>query len=382
MGLIQNIVKHPLKTALVLALSTAISCKSLENVVIDNYEISKKQSVAIEKVLEQDFGKLPGEYVPKYNTTTHKLIQMEKEFGANSWNYLLLDILIEREKSKFGDKKINNISKVTTMLQDIGEMLRPFQIEPEKPRSSLISKCLENQRLDCDGLSLVYLAIGEEINLPMQLAIVPWHVFLRINTKEWPINWDAAMTHDYRIISEDKYVGEDNIDNWPKILDTKGIFSLQYSNLSGEWLNKYHYQEWEKNNGTEVDEEKGLTYLKKGLEHANKSIELFPEMFFAHYNKGLILFYMQDYHSSLKSFEKADSLWHNESKVLMWKAKNYYQLSEYDKALEVLTNTIEINPALKEAYQTRSRVWYEKGEKQKAFDDLKMAIELIGLGMR
>jgi len=105
-------------------------------------------------------------------------------------------------------------------------------------------------------------------------------------------------------------------------------------------------------------------------------------MFFAHYNKGQILFYMQDYHSSLKSFEKADSLWHNESKVLMWKGKNYYHLSKYDKALEVLNSAIEINPVLIHAYQTRLKVWREKGNEKKARDDLRMAIELTALGMR
>lgn len=376
MGLIQQIAKHPLETALILTLSTAISCKSLDNIVIDN---SKKESVAIEKIIEPDLGKLPGDYIPRYNTTTHKLMQIEKEFGANSLDYLLLDILIEKEKSKFGGKRKYNIVEAIAKLRSIGEMLRPFQIEPENPRSSLVSKCLQDMRLDCDSLSLVYLAIGEEINLPMQLAVIPWHVFVKIDTKEGPIYWDTAMVDDDRVISNDKYIGKDNIDNWPKILDTSGVFALHYSNLSSEWLNKYHYYEWQKNKGIEVNEEEGITYLQKGLNYTNKAIELFPEMFGAYYNKGEILFCMQDYNNSLEAFKEANSLWHNEAHSLIGQGKNYYQLSEYDKALEVLTNAIEINPILMKAYHLRAKVWDEKGKKQKALADLKMAIELMAL---
>jgi len=380
--IVQNIVKHPLETALILTLSTAISCKSLDNLVIDNSQNSKKQSVAIEKVIEQDLEKLPGDYSPRYNTTTHKLMQMEKEFGANSLDYLLLDILIDRQRSEFDIKRKYDFNEIIDKLKDIGEMLRPFQIEPEESRSSLVSKCLEDMRLDCDSLSLVYLAIGEKINLPIQLAVIPWHVYIKVDTKQGPIYWNASMVEDNKIITNDKYIGKGNIDNWPKILDTQGVFALHYTNLSSEWLNKYHYYEWQKNKGIEVDEEEGITYLQKGLNDANKAIELFPEMFTAYYNKGEILFCMQDYNNSLEAFKEADSLWHNEAHSLIGQGKNYYQLSEYDKALEVLTNAIEINPILMKAYHLRAKVWNEKGKKQKALDDLKMALELMALGMK
>ncbi len=378
----QKIIKYPLKTALILTLITAISCKSSDNIIIDNSKTSRKESIAIEKIFEEDFEKLPGEYQPKYNTTAHKLIQMEKDFGATTWDYLLLDILIEREKAKIGKKRKYDTDEAISILQDIGKISRLFLTEPEESRNPLLSKCLENKLLDCDSLSLLCLSIGEEINLPMQLAIVPWHVFIRLYTKDGPINWDVVMLDDNRIISDDKYVDEENRGNWPKILDDKGIFAMHHTNRSSEWLNKYYYQEWQRNNGIEINREEGLMYLKKGLEDTNKAIELFPEMFSAYYNKGEILFCMGDYNKSLAAFEKADSLWHNEAKVLMWQGKNYYELCNYDKALELSTAAIEINPILMKAYDLRSQIWHEKGDDEKALADLKMAINLMISGIR
>ena len=373
----RNIVGNSLEIILAIGLAcSAVGCKSLDDIVIDNYKIPRRELIVIEKSIGQDFGRLSGEYVPKYNTITHRLLQMEKDFGADSGDYYFLDNLIAEAESKIDIKKTYNKTEAIEALQTIGEILKPFQKEPKKIRSSLLNQCFEDKLLDCDSLSLVYLAIGEVINLPLKLAVIPRHAFIRVYTKEGSFNWDSAMSEDDKIISNKKYVGEENINNWPKTLDTPNVFGLHHINRSSEWLNKYYYSEWQKNNGINVDEKEKLFYLEKGLENVDKAIKLFPESFSAYFNKGDILFYMKDYNNSLEAFTKADSLWKNNAEVLVWQGKIYYQFSKHDKALDLLNLAIEINPYLEEAYKVRSDIWKKKGDERKALDDLMMAINL------
>ena len=155
---------------------------------------------------------------------------------------------------------------------------------------------------------------------------------------------------------DSKYVGKDNIENWPKILDEKGIFALQYDNIAVKILSKYFNYKLKVHHGRKTAAIKGISYLENALGYLDKAIELFPELFNSHYNKGLILFEMGDYNTSLESFEKASSLWNNHADALAWIGNNYLELGRYDEALKASEKAIEIDPKSRMARSLRNKI--------------------------
>jgi tetratricopeptide (TPR) repeat protein len=61
----------------------------------------------------------------------------------------------------------------------------------------------------------------------------------------------------------------------------------------------------------------------------------------------------------------------------------YYHLESGDtqKALDYFNRAISVEPTLAKAYENRARVYLERGDRARAFEDLQRARDLIAQGM-
>lgn len=369
-----------LAVVLVGALSAAVGCSSVS---YNPIGLSQSQM----EILYEELEPLKGDYTLKDYTTVHRLLEIEAELGARNKHYELLDKLREESLSKIEKKRQYNLEETVNILKTIDETLVPYKKDIKKPRSSLLSVCLEDKLLDCDSMSLVYLSVGERINLPIKLVSMPNHIFMKVRYKkgkDGEINWDPAFevtgrrtipNEEYREIWKVKEWEE-----WPKVLEKKDVIAMEYSNLGSTWLNQYYLMQWKERQEDGIDPKLKYYLLDMALQNLNKSNELSKKFYDSYYNRGLVYYEMDKKDLSLQEFEQAGMLWFNDSKRLAVQGRIFLEDEEYDKAMKFLDIAIDLDPFNDKAYASRSEVWYKKGETKKALDDLKTALGIILYG--
>lgn len=183
------------------------------------------------------------EYISRYNTTSHKLLKLEEKYSylseAEKRNYYdskykKLDELIDVSKIRLGNftkvQTSSDIDDVTHILKTIDSLLiEQFFIicvrvhrfsDALTPKKMDKFECVKSYHeygasfynnypdskyygIDCDLGSLLYLSIGEVLNLPLRFVEVPEHNFIRWEfTDKTYVNWD---TNKGRVISDDDY---------------------------------------------------------------------------------------------------------------------------------------------------------------------------------
>ncbi len=138
-------------------------------------------------------------YISKYRTITHELLQLEKILNQKSGSeydgmFKLLDSIID-----ISSKEINPIlekvdldkrEKAIEVLKSINNILQKLNFTLVIYTDTL-TEMLSEKRMDCDTGAMLYLAIAEVLELPIYNVTVPKHSFVRYYYKDMEyLNWD------------------------------------------------------------------------------------------------------------------------------------------------------------------------------------------------
>jgi tetratricopeptide (TPR) repeat protein len=165
----------------------------------------------------------------------------------------------------------------------------------EYQENSLLSRALITKKIDCDGYSAIYLAIGELLKVPIAMVRAPSHTFVRVRLKDNKyVNWETTVAESK---SDAYYIAKHHIAERTqgrsalKSLDVKSdrnrILSGTFVNCGVEWMRKLK--------------------LDKALLYFDEAIERDPEYDAPFYNKGLVYFHMGDFPRAVMWCEKAVS---------------------------------------------------------------------------
>ncbi|MBU0469892.1 MAG: tetratricopeptide repeat protein [Nanoarchaeota archaeon] len=213
----------------------------------------------------------------RYNTTAHRFLDLENELGANDDDYKALDDVIDKAKEAIKELKLkqpvddygsSEALEALKILQTIDDTLRREDFSYKL--NTLLNKGLKTREIDCDNLSVIYLAIGEELNLPLKIVLAPKHAFIRWNFKKGFLNWETTFGS---IVPNEYYVSqltisEQAINNglYLKSLDKDQVLAVQYVNVGSAWLDKKDYE--------------------KAAQYFNEAIALNPKLAPAYVNLG------------------------------------------------------------------------------------------------
>ena len=138
--------------------------------------------------------------------------------------------------------KINVINQY--FFQELG-----FQIDPADLLSTPLSGLLMNQVIDkkrgtCLSLSILYLALGQHLNLPFYGVHVPGHFFVRYDDGKERINIET--TRQGETLPDDYYLqtyfyGQKNQSQYLKNLDDREVVAVYLSNLGNQYKLKGLY---------------------------------------------------------------------------------------------------------------------------------------------
>ncbi|MCX6746603.1 MAG: tetratricopeptide repeat protein [Candidatus Pacearchaeota archaeon] len=316
----------------------------------DDYKVTRNSLTTTEQkeILDRKLEQIAGEYKPKYNTSAHRTLGMEQEFGATVEDYKTLDDLLDKIIPEIQIKSAYTKKDVFNIFRTIASKLIDFKRE----ENTLLSYGLREKIFDCDNFSLVYSSVGEILNLPIKMINVLNHVFIRWDLGKEHLNWDNMWgKEENKAFLDWVYKVNFGLDALFVEMGKKEITAMNYFNR-GTYL---------------FDQEK----YEESLDEFNTALELYPNFMMALYNKGYTLLELEDYQGALNSFNKVINK--NSKFANGYNACGlvYTRMEFYDKAIEQFTKAIELEPELNIIYKNRSETWEKIGNSENAEKDRK-----------
>jgi regulator of sirC expression with transglutaminase-like and TPR domain len=344
----QIIKKIAVPAGMALAL-TLTGCQSLEQNIGQKYSRS-----ALQIETRRSF---PSAYSPRYDTTTHHLLLIEEEFGFEASVFNKLDEIIGKARENIPKTNILSEENVRSILTSIGNVLNEY--DSGKLNQPLLSQSLLNNNLDCDVRSMLYMAVCESINLPVQLMYVPEHVYIRVPVHGSHIAWETTSN---RQLDESKFDKKFSNTLYPIVMDARKLMAAVYDNMGLAWLKN-----------TEPLTGLDFFYAEKNI---SKAIELFPDFWDAHYNMATLYMDQKENLKSLREFSNSIILWDSDAITYNQRGIILKRLNRADEAIADFSKAIMLKPDFKTAYLNRSLEYSEKGMTDEALSDFTKYEEL------
>ena len=187
--------------------------------------------------------------------------------------------------------------------------------------SLLFHRVIETRRGNCLSLSLLYLALGQRLNLPLQAVLAPGHVYLRYDDGQTRFNIETTTRGTISPVPAE--IKEPPASPKDKVITKKELVSIFLSELGNQYKIKGQYKTsielfklalsirsqdpWAITNLGNVYERSGR--ILDAIAQYHKAIHLAPDLCEAHYNLGLAHFlYTHDYREAKNNGDKALAL--------------------------------------------------------------------------
>lgn len=263
----------------------------------------------------------------------YQLLDIEVNAGvpySEKANERLESIFKEFEKFRQANfehyNDIQNLNTALSLLGGINEIIisNGFEIVNNDilttENTLLLSQSLEQKKLDCDILSIIYISIGQRYQLPIYGVLVESHMLITWNDGNDLIFYFEPLTGlKYETVTF--LLG--TIDFF-KRLKYDEIIPVYYTAIANYYIDKEMYS--------------------SSLEYAQKSIVEFEDYYGAYQMKGLTLYFMGDFVNSILEYKRAIELnpvsyrlYHNIACV-------YDEIGNQDSAICFYEKSLSLNP--------------------------------------
>jgi tetratricopeptide (TPR) repeat protein len=379
-------------------------------------------------------------YKPKYKTAAHDAIALELQVKGKDYvpNYELLEAIIDRVRMSIKPKKSYTEQEALAILQLIDEILvaEHFVVGDQALLcDSLISRQVNQRMLDSMdprqrrfrlklndtihfsqalAISLIYEAVGEIVKLPIQVALVPGHAFVRWTLPDGTaLNWEPAIgsvksdtEYAVRMRISDKLI-KDGVYLAPLTHDEMlaGVLCNIAMVWSGEWfgLENEFREKGEKNVAARIEKavaavskaiemnkksyeayvQRGMYFSRakenrKAIEDNDRAIELDPNQPSAYFGRGLALLADNDNAKAIDDFTKTIEMNPNLPAAYYFRGVAKAQSKDLEKAIVDFDKATELAPRFADAYQAKARAWEMLGKNDRAMEELKKLKQLQG----
>lgn len=270
----------------------------------------------------------------EYNTIAHRMLDIELIHIQKPESYETLEQILTVAEHFLGNEAtvepMTEPERAVFTLTTIDRLLKFFNFEYQT--NSLLAKALETRKIDCDGYSAVYLAVGEVLGLPIKMVRAPAHTFVRWQLESGKyINWEttigAPKSNGYYIAKHKiakKARGRSALRSLDVDDNRNEILANSFVNVGVEWLKKMQYE--------------------KALICFEKAVEGDPLYEAPYYNMGLVYFHMGDMGRAVAWCEVAVSLNPNHMKSHAVLGTAYKELHNSRKAKLHFRRVRELDP--------------------------------------
>ncbi|MBU0456998.1 MAG: tetratricopeptide repeat protein [Nanoarchaeota archaeon] len=266
----------------------------------------------------------------RYDTTAHQFLDLESELGATDDDYIVLDDVIDKAKEAIRELKLEkpvadyDNYEALSVLKAIDKTLKREGFSYKK--NLLLNEGLKTKKIDCDNTSMIYLAIGEELNLPLKMVLAPRHSFIRWHFSDGYFNWETTIGKNVirNVYVSNLNISEQAINNglYLKSLDKKEVLAIQHFNIGTIWLEKNDYEKAAQNFNealilnpklTPAYNNLGITWYsidnpEKAIQKYDLAIEFDPNCLEAYANKWIALTTLGRFTDANNVMNKVDKL--------------------------------------------------------------------------
>jgi len=312
----------------------------------------------------------------------------------NIYRYLdTIDEMAEQVRQAAGPSANNHkiIEAINSLLfKKIG--FKPVD-NADNPDDLFLNSVLDNKRGYCLSLSILYLSIGERLDLPLYGVVVPGHFFVRYDDKNRSFNIETTQKGVNP--SDDHYRKEfkipDSTDGvYLRNLTKKETIGCFFNNLANIYYNNnqieiaFYYQQLAVALTPSLAEARtnlGNIYLKKNMtdsaiEQYERALRINPSDAKTHHNlanaykkKGLT-------DAAIKQYSIAIELDPNYIEIYKGLAQAYHTKGLDSKAIAILKNAIDVNSRDPDVYITLAGIYHDTGNLDLAISNYSLALSL------
>ncbi len=262
-------------------------------------------------------------------------------------------------------------------------------------KGKVLSHVIRNKKGNCVGLSLLYLALAERLELPFYGVVLPDHFFVRYDDGQKRINietsdkgWRPEDT-DY----EKEYMLHPTYRKYNfylRNLSKKEVIGIFLCNVGITYTDKGMYDEAiaELKKVAEINPNDELAYFSLGVAYGEKgmydeeiaeykkAIEINPNSSDAYTNLGKAYTDKEMYDEAIVELKKVAEM-NSDDDLAHWNLGTaYHDKGVYDEAIAEYKKAIEINPDSSGAYNSLGAAYHDKGMYDEAIVEYKKAIEV------
>ena len=315
-------------------------------------------------------------YIPKYNTISHEILQIEYDsLDCDSIKNSLLKNLDDIiDSSKIFIEKKENYTK-----QEIAEISM-------KIHSLALKKCpeIKKEKDFCYRMSLTYLAVGQENNLPFYGVMnhgLPGHMFIRFDQKKDGHNpsnsKDPINKEDINIETTAGKIQENQ----------KGLYSDKYY-IDSKGLSKNSLEKTSSLTNLTKKELLSIAYLERGRRYAEKSLEedgkLKPS---GRYSRKVVTLNKEAIKNKEKSIElnpknitaylSLANFWTEMPWCFNYLSEPIATYNKEEKAIEILKKSLELDSLYPKTYELLGKCYFRAHKYKETIKYSAKTLELI-----
>jgi len=275
----------------------------------------------------------------RYHTPAHVILDMERSVGANESDYLVLDFIIDEAARRISDGSSGFFPDPVGVLSAIDDILGDMGFRYGMPE--LFHDGLRDRELDCFHYTVLYVSIGQVLNLPLYGVSAPEHAFVRWDAdgRHDPINPDNPVNRgDINWEATDPLVFSDAECEWDYNIDPSSLMNgvFLYNLTYDELLSSAH------NNVAIYHELNGD--FSTALKHYNRGLEMYPKDPLLYCNRGGWFYSEGDLFHALEDFSTAIWLDPNDPVSYYWRGLVLYDMEKYEEAFTDFDTAVFLYP--------------------------------------
>ena len=283
------------------------------------------------------------------------IVQGRNHLAALDEMALEIQDRLRRQKLKPSYKAIPVINNY--LFEELG--FAPIS-EADDPNDLFLHSVLDRKRGYCLSLSVLYLAIGERIGMPLYGVVVPGHFFVRYDSGQVRFNIETtskgAAASDEHYMRKFKVPEQENSSIYMKNLSKIQTLGCFFNNL-----------------GMVYD---GIGNLNKALLALERAVQINPTLSEARANLGNIYLKMGRIEEAIRQYQTALGVNPKDPKTHNNLANAYLEQGRLDSAIQAYRQSLELDPNFVDAHRNLAIAYYKQQKYDEAAAQLKQAMIL------
>lgn len=254
-------------------------------------------------------------------------LDMERPFGASSRHVDYIRGLIAKARAAVRVQSSYDTNSAIATLQSIDRLLKREGFV--FGRNLLLSKGIDAGRIDCDNYCALYVAIAEEMTIPIVPVYAPNHGFIRFYLNDGSyLNWETTTAD---VVIDDHYVktmriSEESIRKgvYLAALQRKEFIAVEYNNIGAYLMSLRRFEE--------------------AAASFTMALRNYPAFSSAYHNRGSCFYALKRGAEALKDLLTARDLDPMRPGTRNTLGDIYFDMKEYAKAEEEYRAAIRLDP--------------------------------------